>query len=375
MKRITKITVLMITLMIMVFTSACGKSVRIDYADAESFEAALNAGENLEGKVVQFVAGELHPQSAFGYNIWAGEHLNFISSRNPGFKQGDIVVVKATTIESNLGSWLIRYEVVNNGKIMEDTISNDGVEVNGATANSSRGDGSKSESIEVNKSDELEQTDSDSSTAVFSVGNSSQKETAKALEITDYGWFFNEISSYDDTVYVEFCTMIHNPNETLVAEFPKALVTVKNGDGSILATEEQTGSVIMPGDTITLCGMFSMPVSDVTDDAQIAFNVDWSDFSNTSSFYKSAKTSDFAFSNVSERNSDQNYITGEITNNFSEDVDTVNLSIVLRKGGEIVYMENTFLDGLKAGQTKAFEFQRYHDWPEHDEIECSAMVW
>lgn len=69
MKKIAKIVLLMISIMTMVFLSACGKSVPIDYADAESFEAALNAGDNLEGKVVQFVVGEIHPQSALGYNI------------------------------------------------------------------------------------------------------------------------------------------------------------------------------------------------------------------------------------------------------------------------------------------------------------------
>ncbi|MCR4937833.1 MAG: hypothetical protein K5987_06740, partial [Lachnospiraceae bacterium] len=56
---------------------SCGSesNVSIDYGDAESFEAALNAGENLEGKIVRFNALELHPKSAVGYNVWAGEHL------------------------------------------------------------------------------------------------------------------------------------------------------------------------------------------------------------------------------------------------------------------------------------------------------------
>ena len=45
--------------------------VYIDYADAESFEAVLNEGEDLEGKIVQFEALELHPDSAVGYNVWA----------------------------------------------------------------------------------------------------------------------------------------------------------------------------------------------------------------------------------------------------------------------------------------------------------------
>jgi hypothetical protein len=110
----------------------------------------------------------------------------------------------------------------------------------------------------------------------------------------------NEVSSYDDSAYIDFCTMIHNPNENLIAEFPKAIVTVKNGDGSILATEEQTGSIIMPDDTITLCGMFSMPIADITDDAQIVFDVDWSDFTSRNTFYDAVKTTDFTFSNVSK---------------------------------------------------------------------------
>ena len=79
-----------------------GEKVIIDYGDAESFEAALNEGENLEGKVVRFVAGELHPQSKLGYNVWAGEHLNFVSSRNPDIQEGDTVTVRITSIENLL---------------------------------------------------------------------------------------------------------------------------------------------------------------------------------------------------------------------------------------------------------------------------------
>ncbi len=85
---------------------------KIDYEDADSFEAALNAGENLEGKIVKFTAGEVHPDSIKGYNVWAGKHLNFISSRNPDIKTGDTVTVKANTIESSLGSWFIYYDKI-----------------------------------------------------------------------------------------------------------------------------------------------------------------------------------------------------------------------------------------------------------------------
>lgn len=99
-------------------------AVIIDYGDAESFEAALNEGKNLEGKVVRFTAVKLVPDSAFGYDIWAGEHLNFVSSRNPDVQAGDTVTVRVSTIESIIGSWIINYEKVDNAVISEDTITN-----------------------------------------------------------------------------------------------------------------------------------------------------------------------------------------------------------------------------------------------------------
>jgi len=100
---------------------ACGSKVHVDYGNAEAFETALNNGEDLTGKVVSFTADQLEPKSMFGYDIWAGEHLNFISDKNPGVKEGETVVVRATEITSFLGSWLIKYEKVNKSETDEKT--------------------------------------------------------------------------------------------------------------------------------------------------------------------------------------------------------------------------------------------------------------
>lgn len=99
------------------------EEVMIDYGDAESFEAALNEGKNLENKVVRFIAGEFHPDSKLGYNVWAGEHLNLVSSRNPDIQEGDTVTVRTTTVENMMGSWVINYEKVENAVVGEDTIT------------------------------------------------------------------------------------------------------------------------------------------------------------------------------------------------------------------------------------------------------------
>lgn len=100
-----------------------GRNSNNKLRDEESFETALDNGENLERKVVRFVAGELHPKSAWGYNVWAGEHLNFVSSEHPDIAEGDIVVVRATSIKSVFRSWIIEYEKVNNAVIDDSTIS------------------------------------------------------------------------------------------------------------------------------------------------------------------------------------------------------------------------------------------------------------
>jgi len=91
--------------------TACGKKeVAVDYPDVTVFEADLNKGEDLTGKTVTFTVSELVPDSAFGYNMQTGEHLNFCSSSNPGVKAGDTITVKVTEISSMFGSYIIYYE-------------------------------------------------------------------------------------------------------------------------------------------------------------------------------------------------------------------------------------------------------------------------
>lgn len=111
-----KLLCVLVSVLMVLSLVACGGGEKgafvPDYASAEEFEAALNNGEDLTGKTVTFTAGELHPDSAFGYDIWAGEHLNFCSSEHPGVSEGDTLTVKAVAIESVLGSYIISYEII-----------------------------------------------------------------------------------------------------------------------------------------------------------------------------------------------------------------------------------------------------------------------
>lgn len=101
--------------------TGCGKSIsadelsntRIDYNCAEAFEDALNSGDrDVEGKVVEFVVKEYHPDSGLGVNCWAGEHLNFVSDSQLDVKAGDAVVGRVKKVSKVLGSWKIKYEEI-----------------------------------------------------------------------------------------------------------------------------------------------------------------------------------------------------------------------------------------------------------------------
>lgn len=99
---------------ILVFAS-CG-STKIDYTTAEDLESALNAGEDASGKTVSAVIKEVVTNSAFGYNLQSGEHLNFCSDDDPKVSAGDTITVKIKSVKSTLGSYIISYELIDIAK-------------------------------------------------------------------------------------------------------------------------------------------------------------------------------------------------------------------------------------------------------------------
>ena len=86
------------------------ETMKIKYNTAKKIEKALNSGENLEGKTVRFKVTKLISNSAFGYNMETGKHLNFVSPNHPGIKKGQKVTLKITKITSVFGSYVIYYK-------------------------------------------------------------------------------------------------------------------------------------------------------------------------------------------------------------------------------------------------------------------------
>lgn len=123
-----KITTFIITIIIFTaFFASCSKletkKIKLDYSDATLFENDLNNGKDLTGKTTKVNVVDFYPNSQWGYNIWAGEHLNFVSEKHPHVQVGDVLYVKVTDISSVMGSYIIKYEKIDPSNIeIEETI-------------------------------------------------------------------------------------------------------------------------------------------------------------------------------------------------------------------------------------------------------------
>ena len=302
------------------------ESIIIDYGNAEAFEAALNAGENLEGKIVRFHINEFHPDSALGYNLWAGEHLNFVSATNPDIQEGD-VVVRALTIENLLGSWVISYERVDNAVDGESTIYLD----SGASNTDSEGNTSSTEPLQI--------------------------------ELVDYG------CTMVSSGYVYYGVILHNPNENIAIEFPSFRVTARDADGVILGTEDQTLSIIYPGEQIAH-GFLGFKVDETPSSYEVQI-LPYKDY-NVLRQSQFEPTEAMEAINFAKRDSK---IVGEINNPNDRSFDSVCLTVIYRDSdGKIVCGDSTFVSDVAASSTTPFEISVSSEMNDY-EFELYVSEW
>ena len=107
-----KALLLLLSVILVITLASCGAKYTVDYEDEADFEAALNEGVDVVGKVVKITAKDLVPDSAFGYNVHAGEHLNFCSEGDPKVEVGDELIVKVTKVTEVYGSYVLNYELL-----------------------------------------------------------------------------------------------------------------------------------------------------------------------------------------------------------------------------------------------------------------------
>ena len=120
--------------------------------------------------------------------------------------------------------------------------------------------------------------------------------------------------------------------------------------------------------------------SRVSYDGEDAASVDIS-VSNSSDDYMHQSGSDvirqdqLAISNVSEyKEEHEKRYTGEVTNNSTEDLDVVAITVIHKIDGEIVGGGITFIDDLNSGYTKPFEISLFSNY-EYESFEIYALQW
>ncbi|WP_292144778.1 hypothetical protein [Butyrivibrio sp.] len=295
---------LLITTVLML--SGCGSSATVlDFGDAESFEAALNAGENLEGKTVRFYAAELHPDSAMGYNVWAGEHLNFISARNPDIKAGDTVDVKATEITSSLGSWFIKYEKISDGTIGESTIV-----------------GAGPSTTETNLVEEIASPDTQDTEEKNAI---TQSEPEKPEES---GQSAEEVSKQLDihgemTMDGQAVVFVTNNSKTIIDEL-EVQVNYLDASGNTIDMDSDGHDMILPGYTVV--SKMDVPSSGF-DSSEIEYKMSLGDHPSYVNH-----SEDIAI----ESNPGSDCVIVKITNNSDVTIDEIEYDVVLYKGEDIV---------------------------------------
>ena len=88
------------------------------------------------------------------------------------------------------------------------------------------------------------------------------------------------------------------------------------------------------------------------------------------------KSSDIEISGTNERvdSLDDTVVTGKLKNNSASDTDSIAVTVLFKKEGEIVCGSTTFVDNVGAGKEKPFEITEF-EVPDHDSYEVSALDW
>ncbi len=355
MKKVTKHAsiIFVVVLFISLFASCSeisnvqenSQTTTLDYGDAESFEAALVRGENLEGKTVLITVTEFQPNSSFGYNLLAGEHLNFVSDRHPDSKAGDSLSVKAIEISNQSGSWIIKYEKINDAVIGEWTIT--GVEAN--PLNTSRPDNGID--LSTIKPDEKEPPIATATPKPTAKPTPSPSPTPKKTTIEFIDLDAVAYRDYSNRIMLSTYVAFKNTSDYEIRVEEASFDFIDN-DGKLLSTDHSIDCIpeaIKPGQI----GYLYSSSHDITDiDTTNGFSMDPDVIVKRADHFYDIDVSDISFTVESFWGIK---IIGRGTHNPGEDQDFVTINAVLFDNNDKVIGFGYGFESFEAGRTKSFE--------------------
>lgn len=172
---------------------------------------------------------------------------------------------------------------------------------------------------------------------------------------------------------VLYAVDISNPNAEYAIKFPKILITAKDADGKILKTEEMVLNGIAAGDQYTYGNSLSYEGS-IPSTVEISVGNSVDDYVAQSSS-EIIKTGSLSVSNTSDNPGTFKTFTGEVTNNSTEELNSVAITVIYKSAGNIIGGETSYVNDLKAGEKKPFEVSSYSNFKDYDSYEIHALQW
>ena len=184
-----------------------------------------------------------------------------------------------------------------------------------------------------------------------------------ALEIVDSGWILS------DSKYLYYYVDLYNPSEKTAVEFPSFRITAKDANGVLLGTEDQTLSIIYPGQHFVYgFQAFSVDENPATVDFE-PLDVEEHNLKDASVL------GDYVPLEVINTAVRSDKLVGEIHNAGDKDYDNVVVTaIVKNQDGKLVDVITSFVDNVKAGSDTAYSAS-HNGIDETSTVEFHAYEW
>lgn len=185
----------------------------------------------------------------------------------------------------------------------------------------------------------------------------------KNIEIADSGWIMQ------NEKFLMYYVVLHNPNENTVVEYPSFRITARDGEGNLLETTDQTLSVVYPGQDF-FYGSQAFSVDTMPDSVEFEM-LDVKDYN----LKDVSIMPEFKQLEVVSINASSDKLLGEISNPNDYDLDqVVVVAIYKNASGEVIGIENTYVNDVKAGTTTPFS-AGVRIKEEIGTVECYANEW
>ena len=184
--------------------------------------------------------------------------------------------------------------------------------------------------------------------SVYGAVDTSEQEV-KELEITESGW-------YVDNNYLMYYIVMHNPNDEIAVEYPGFRITARDSSNTVLGTEDQTLSIIYPGqDFFYGFQAFSVDETPTT----VEFEIISPDDNNLKKASTLDEYSSLEVINTAER---EGKFVGEIQNSNDYDIESAIVTCICKDAqGNLTYVNSTFIDDIKTGSSVPFEISHNKD--------------